>query len=269
VAQASESAAPRTDVGPATAALPLPTADDAAAWGGIFTDETPREQPAPLLPATPLERPPGTQTRTVLILVGIFVVIMLALAKCGLSGLGDNAFVDKPTSSSKPSATTSATPTTPATTSPSETETGGAPVSIQSVTSFDPQGDGEEKQSLADKAVDGDPGTDWRSDAYKTATFSGLKDGVGLRLDLGSDTAVHEVKVTVPLAGTNLELRAMSGDAGDLGGSTVIASADDADGTVTLTPDKAVTTRYLLLWFTKAVQDKDGYRVAVSEVSVR
>lgn len=255
-------------VGPSTAAFPIPTPDDAAAWGAIF-DDTAREQPAPLLPPTPLNRPPGTQTRTVLILVGIFVIIMLALAKCGLSGLGDNAFVHKPKSATTPSATPSGTSTT-STMSPSQSPTGGGdPVSIRTVTSFDPQGDGEEKQSIADKAADGDPGTDWTSDAYKSATFSGLKDGVGLRLDLGSDTAVHEVKVTVPRAGTSFQLRSMPGAAQDLSGSKEIASAADADGTVTLTLDKPVTTRYLLLWFTKAVQDKDGYRVAVSEVSVQ
>jgi hypothetical protein len=74
------------------------------------------------------------------------------------------------------------------------------------------------------------------------------------------------VTVTVPAAGTNLELRTVTGDS--LAGSKVIAKADDLDGTVTLTPTSPVTTRYLVLWFTKAVQDKDGYRVAVSEVTV-
>jgi hypothetical protein len=141
-------------------------------------------------------------------------------------------------------------------------------VTIRAVQSFDPQGDGEEKESAAGKAIDDDPGTAWTSDAYKSATFSGLKKGVGLRLDLGSDTAVHQVAVTVPQSGTDLEIRTISGSATSLDGSRVVASADDADGTVTLTLDKPVTTRYLLVWFTKAVQDKDGYRVGVSEVRV-
>jgi hypothetical protein len=254
---------------PETASLPrVPAAEpdlDEASWGGLF-DDPHREQPAPLLPPTPLSRPPGNQTRTVLILVGIFVVIMLALAKCGLSGLGDNAFVDHPRSSSTPSGTTgpspSATTGTPST--PTDTQTAGTPISIAAVDSFDPQGDDEEKQPLADKAVDGDPATDWTSDAYKSASFSGLKKGVGLRLDLGSTTTVHEVKVTVPASGTDLQLRAGE----DLDGSDVVATADDLDGTVTLTPSSPVKARYLILWFTKATQDKDGYRVAVSEVSV-
>jgi hypothetical protein len=258
---------PAASAEPRTSALPtLGSADVAAAadWGELFDE--PREAPAPLLPPTPLERPPGTQTRTVLILVGIFVIMMLALAKCGLSGLGDNAFVDRsrPSSSPTPSASPTATQSEPSTTAP--TTPAGEPLRIAAVSSFDPEGDGEEKEPLTAKAVDGDRGTAWTSDAYKSATFSGLKKGVGLRLDLGSEVAVHEVTVTVPTAGTDLELRTATGDS--LRGSDVVAKADGVDGTVTLTPASPVTTRYLVLWFTKAVEDADGYRVAVSEVSV-
>jgi hypothetical protein len=250
---------------PHTAALPTLGAADveaAADWGELFDE--PRAAPAPLLPPVPLERPPGTQTRTVLILVGIFVIMMLAIAKCGLSGLGDNAFVDRsgPSSSPTPSATTGAEPTE----SSPPTTTAAEPVRIAAASSFDPQGDGEEKESLAAKAIDGDRGTAWTSDAYKSATFSGLKKGVGLRLDLGSEVEVHAVTVTVPTSGTDLELRTASGDS--LQGSDVVAKADGVDGTVTLTPGSPVTTRYLLLWFTKAVEDADGYRVAISEVTV-
>jgi hypothetical protein len=253
--------------GSRTASLPTLGASDvdaAADWGELFDE--PMEAPAPLLPAVPLSRPPGTQTRTVLILVGIFVLIMLALAKCGLSGLGDGAFVERsgPTSGPTPSATATTTETPSPSTAP--TSTSAQPVTISAATGFDPEGDGEEKNSLAAKAIDGDPATAWTSDAYKSATFSGLKKGVGLRLDLGGEVAVHEVKLTVPTAGTSVELRTVTGTS--LRGSTVVAKATDLSGTVTLTPDAPVTTRYLVLWFTSATQDRDGYRVAVSEVTV-
>lgn len=270
----AEGASPAAEaVSPTTAALPTPAADldDPEGWGGLFDE--PRERPAPLLPETPLSRPPGTQTRTVIIILIIFVAVMLALAKCGLSGLGTNAFVDKPEGSASPSstATASGTATASATATasepaPTETETSGEPLKIAAVSSFDPQGDGAEKESLADNAVDGDASTDWTSDAYKSASFSGLKKGVGLRLDLGQERTVHDVKVTVPAAGTDLELRTMSGNS--LGDTRVVATAKNLDGTVTLTPNEPVTTRYLLLWFTQATEGEDGYRVAVSEVIV-
>jgi hypothetical protein len=48
-------------------------------------------------------------------------------------------------------------------------------VTIAAVSSFDPEGDGSEKEAAAGKATDGDAGTSWTSDAYKSATFSGLK----------------------------------------------------------------------------------------------
>jgi hypothetical protein len=267
--------APEEPPRPATAAPPprttaLPTlgpadVDAPAEWGELF--DVPREAPAPLLPPTPLERPPGTQTRTVLLLVGIFVIIMLAIAKCGLSGLGDNAFVKRSGPSSGPFSTPSPTATATASTSspPEQTSATGEPLRISAVSSFDPEGDGEEKESLAAKAIDGDPDTAWTSDAYRSATFSGLKKGVGLRLDLGQKTTVHRVSVTVPKGGTDLQVRSLTGDS--LDGSTVLADVEGLQGTtsVTLQP---VSTRYLVLWFTKAVQDNDGYRVAVSEVTV-
>jgi hypothetical protein len=237
--------------------------DAPAEWGELF--DVPREAPAPLLPPTPLERPPGTQTRTVLLLVGIFVIIMLAIAKCGLSGLGDNAFVKRSGPSSGRSTTPSPTATASTSSPPEQTTATGEPLRIAAVSSFDPEGDGEEKESLAAKAIDGDPDTAWTSDAYRSATFSGLKKGVGLRLDLGQKTTVHRVSVTVPTGGTDLQVRSLTGDS--LDGSTVLADVEGLQGTtsVTLQP---VSTRYLVLWFTKAVQDNDGYRVAVSEVTV-
>jgi hypothetical protein len=267
---AVEPAVPAAAAPPRSSALPTlgrTDADATAEWGELF--DVPREAPAPLLPPTPLERPPGTQTRTVLLLVGIFVVIMLAIAKCGLSGLGDNAFVDRSGSSSSrsaaPSPTATATATAPTSSAPPETSATGEPLQIAAVSSFDPEGDGEEKQSLTAKAIDGDPNTVWTSDAYKSATFSGLKKGVGLRLDLGEKTTVHRVSVTVPQAGADLQVRTLTGNS--LDGSAVLADLERLQDTTSVTL-KPVPTRYLLLWFTKAVQDNDGYRVAVSEVTV-
>jgi hypothetical protein len=216
-------------------------------WGDLF--EVPKEQPAPLLPPTPLNRPPGRQTRTVIILVAAFLTLMLLLAKCGLSGLGDNAFIKNHTrapdrtSAGTPSATASTPPTTSG-----ETSTGDGPIRIVAVHGFDPQGDGSEKESITDRAVDGDPKTSWTSDTYKSAEWGGLKKGVGLRLDLGSDLAVHQVTLTVPDSGADVELRTVTGN--DLTGSAVVATANGITGTVTLTPSSPVTTRYLVIWFT-------------------
>ena len=221
------------------------------------------ERPAPFVPPTPVSQPAGTQTRTVLLLVLGFLAVFFLLAYCGIRGLGDNAFVPGPRRTPTPSATPTPTPTTPA---PSATPTAGPPVRVSAVTGFDPQGDGSEKNSIAGRAVDGDPATSWTSDTYRTQTFGGLKKGVGLLLDLGAPTSVRSVAVAVGGSGSTLQLRTATGDT--LEGSTVVAQASETAGTLTLTPSSPVTSRYLVLWFTAAASSDGGYRVVVDEVTL-
>ena len=271
VARARQSQLPRP--APASPSSSAPTsASDAGAdgpqrsfGGGLFDHD--RESPAPLLPPAPLTRPPQDQTRTVLALVAGFVAVFLLLGYCGLRGLGDNAYVPDPTPGARPSATAAPTPT-PTTPAPTSTPTAAVPTPVRVVAAagFDPQGDGSEKDAQAGRATDGDPGTSWTSDTYNSAAFGGLKDGVGLRLDLGAPTAVHTVQVTVDGAGSTVQLRTAPGDT--LDGAAVLAEAAGATGTVTLTPKAPVTTRYLVLWFTTAAPSSGGFRAGVAEVTV-
>ena len=224
-----------------------------------------RERPAPLVPPALLSRPAGSQTRTVLVLVLGFVGVFFLLAYCGIRGLGDNAFITDPRPTPTPTSTPAPTPTATAS-SAAPTATTSAPVKVASVTAFDPQGDGSEKDSLAARAIDGDPATSWTSDTYRSQTFGGLKKGVGLLLDLGAPTPVRSVSVAVGGSGSTLELRKANGDT--LEGSTVVAKASATSGTLTLTPGSPVTSRYFVLWFTTAAGSDGGYRVVVNEVSV-
>jgi hypothetical protein len=208
-----------------------------------------------------------SRTRTVLALVIGFVVVFLALAYCGLRGLGDGAFVPAPHSAT-PSA--SATPTSPPTTSPttaSETSSSsGAIIPVASARGFDPEGDGSEKDDLAARAIDGSTSKGWTSDTYKSVEFGGLKKGVGLLLDLGSSQQVTSVSVRVGAGGGTFQLRTLDGDRLD---SKVLAEAEDAAGTFTLKPDEPLTTQRLVLWCTKPAEVDGGYRVEVEEVVVR
>ena len=267
----SETAAPRKRPTPAKPAKPTKPAVPAAPrreqpiGTGLDTDlfEEHRERPAPLVPPTPLRRPAGTQTRTVLLLVLGFVAMFLLLAYFGIRGLGDNAFVAGPRRAPATSAPPTAAPPVATPTAPAAPA---APVKVAAVTSFDPQGDGEEKDSLVGLAVDGDPTTSWTSDTYRSPAFGGLKKGVGLLLDLGAPASVRSVAVAVGGSGSTLELLSATGNT--LEGAKVVATAGAASANPTLTPASPVTSRYFVLWFTSAPSRDGGYRVEVNEVAL-
>mgnify|MGYP006195450267 CR=1 FL=1 len=101
------------------------------------------------------------------------------------------------------------------------------PLEIASATTLDPppDGNGEENSDRAGRAVDGDESSAWPTKTYHDPFGpSGLKEGVGLLLDLGEVRAVSRVEVTVQGGATDFELR-VADEAGDAPG--VVGGAVD------------------------------------------
>ncbi len=148
---------------------------------------------------------------------------------------------------------------------------------IASVRSFDPEQDGsgpaEESPELVPLATDGDPGTAWQTLRYNDGpVLAPYKSGVGLLLDLGKETAVGSVTVTLDGSPYSLELLAAPQGAGAPSGTkglTTVATADDASGDVRLAGSEAVTTRYLVVWLTALPPVGGGFRGSIAEVVVR
>ncbi|HKG51248.1 MAG TPA: hypothetical protein VKB14_12475 [Actinomycetales bacterium] len=215
------------------------------------------------------DRPTGPQSRRVLAIVAAMVAVFFFLAWRGLAGLGDDPFAaPRAASTPSPATPTSSAPTPSDSATPSSSPTPSAsPTSldVRGATGLDPQGDGEERSSAADQAVDKDPDTSWTSETYRTARFGGLKKGVGLRLDLDGSQEVHQVELQVGGSGSTVQLRRADGDSVS---DDVLAQQRDASGTVTLKPSSTVRADELVLWFTRAAQTGGGYRVEVAEVAV-
>ncbi len=197
----------------------------------------------------------------VLILAGAVLGVVLGLALGSALGSvlprgdGNN-------SAGQASVPASARPTPPA--PPAAT----GPIRPVAIYSYDPLGDDDGDAGTA-RTIDSDPATAWQTERYKTANFGGLKDGLGLMLDLGSARRVSSVALTLEKAGASVQLRpAPAADAGpnDL---PVAAEARDAGEGVTLTPRTPLTTRYLAVWFTELPRVSGGYRAVVSEIQVR
>ncbi|GIH51215.1 protein kinase family protein [Microbispora rosea] len=144
------------------------------------------------------------------------------------------------------------------------------PVTVKPVSAagFDPLGtDRAEKPEIAPLAVDGKPSTDWHTDSYSSADLGRLKDGVGLILDMGKPVPIADVVVSLGSAGgSTVQLKV--GDAAELSSLKTVAEKKGASGSVTLTPEKATTGQYVLIWFTRLPPYNGQYRGTIYDVTV-
>ncbi|MFG1709329.1 protein kinase family protein [Nonomuraea sp. M3C6] len=163
-------------------------------------------------------------------------------------------------------------PTTPETSDNSPSSSASASAEAQAVKpdkaqGFDPLGDGDEKPELAALAIDGKPGTLWKTEAYTSADLGRLKDGVGLLLDMGKSMQISDVVATLSDApGATVELKV--GDSPDLGSLKTVATEKNAAGKTTLTPEQAASGQYVLIWFTRVPADAGKFHGTIYEVVV-
>jgi hypothetical protein len=147
----------------------------------------------------------------------------------------------------------------------------GSKVPVQAVRAFDPQGDGEENDEELGRVVDGDPSTVWITNYYNDPFGpSGLKDGVGILLDLGSPQRVGSVSVRTEEGATSLELRAADEIGAEVDDFPLVADPKrNVVGLARFRPRDELTTRYLLVWLTALPTDGSVYRGHIAEVTVR
>ncbi len=250
-------------------------ASGGGAIGGSTADDSSSDDAATFAGKQPF------QSGIVLAIIALVVVVALFLGYDSIKGLfSDDGTGDSPAASTATSTGDSAIASDPdpdepeATSAPEDeaeetatpTEEPLEPIEPQSITSYDPQGDGNEKNDLAPLAIDGDSTTSWRSRTYLSPDWGNLKDGVGLAIDLGESQEVSEVDISFPQGDYGVEVYV--GDEATLD-ATEIGSEDEASGDITVTADEAVEGRYLLVWFTRAWPGPNGEIVYVSEVAVR
>ncbi|HEX5861789.1 MAG TPA: hypothetical protein VFY58_08090 [Nocardioides sp.] len=198
---------------------------------------------------------PGRRWMRLAFAVAASCLLLIAIVFAFNLGRGRSPLGAEP----EPTPETSATPSSAA-----------APITGVTATDFDPQGDPpEENRELAPLAVDGDPATGWRTVTYEQDLGpTGLKTGVGLRLDLGSSQQVTDVDLT--LVGAPSEVSVYLSDTAPVGVARLNPVADVTAGEQErVTLEAAGTGRYLVLWFTSLPEAEGGYRAEVAEVVVR
>jgi serine/threonine kinase PknH len=182
----------------------------------------------------------------------VLVAVGLTLAK---DDFGNLFGPDRPTGSSR----------APATTPPAER------VRVAGATSFDPAGDdGQENQNQAERAIDGDRASGWQTSGYfQNFGPGGIKQGVGLVLDLGRPQEVGRMALTLdPTGGSTLAVYGSDGPPPPtLDGWTSLAEPKTADQRASFALEGR--HRYLLIWFSSLPQDVDGkFRGGVTNVSL-
>jgi putative peptidoglycan lipid II flippase len=145
---------------------------------------------------------------------------------------------------------------------------------IEAIDDFDPQGDESENPDDANLAIDGDPDTGWRTTTYfNRAELGGLKDGVGLVVDLGDVREVSQVRVTLGADPTTVELygsRSRTSPPERLSGLTKLGSVTANGRTAQFSPADGTETRFLLVWLTAIPEVTDGkFQGDIREIVVR
>lgn len=141
---------------------------------------------------------------------------------------------------------------------------------------FDPQGtDGSERPDLVRYAFDGDPNTGWQTSTYfGNARFGGLKDGVGLVLDLGSAHEVQQVRVRFRGEPTDLSVRVAPATASSvprtLGDTRNTVDANRVASDVAMVLGEPQFTRYVVVWVRSLPEIAPGeFRAEITEVVIR
>lgn len=220
------------------------------------------EPPAPLLhpdTAEPLSR---AESRAALLIVVGFLAIALAIGLWGVSRIGDGSDLGLGAEPRQTTITTPSSTRSRATT----TATGGLEaLAIASAVAYDPQGDNSENNNQVPRVYDGNPDTYWQSEGYQSQNFGGLKNGVGVILDIGANAKAKQIVVTVP---TNASFQVWINSDKSLDGATLVGESSGQTGQLKLDVPAAAKGQYIVVWFTKPAQLGGRFRAALSEVQV-
>jgi putative peptidoglycan lipid II flippase len=145
---------------------------------------------------------------------------------------------------------------------------------IEAVDDFDPQGDASENPDDAALTIDGDADTGWKTTTYfNQPELGGLKDGVGVVVDLGDVRTVHQVRLVFAGDPTVVELYGAPGRTdppAQVSGLTKLGRVTAFTRSADVTLAKPVETRFVVVWLTSLPEVAGGrFQGEVREIVVR
>jgi hypothetical protein len=245
--------APPARPGPRNGSLP-------AAWGPDPAANERGDESEPWAPQGRDQQPGATWLRLAIVIGG---VVALVVAVVFAFNLGRGA-LDEP----------GATADTSGGSSPRQSAQPSRPLAVAAVDDFDPGGSPpEENSGLAPLAVDGNRSTSWHTVTYfGNPALGGLKDGVGLAVDLGGPRRLASVRLMLGGSPTDLQILTAPGRIAkptDTPGLRVSGSAKGVGGTTIVRLDKPVTTRWFVVWLTSLPPVSGGFQGSIAEIAPR
>ena len=244
------------------------------------SEEDRLEPPAPLLPPSAAEPLTRDQSRMAIGIILGFIVVALGLAMWGLSkvpslpGLPDlnETSAVTPPATTDPDAEGGATDgsgeTDDAPAGPDAAMTPGQPLTFTDVVDYDPLGDVEERPEQLPNILDEDPSTFWNSMGYQSTTFSGLKEGMGVILDLGESSSLSEVTLDLPLANTGqiyvTDDEAYFTERPSIADDLEPAGEFTGPGSISVELAEGTSGRYVIVWFTNSVPVGEWHRAQLA-----
>ena len=140
------------------------------------------------------------------------------------------------------------------------------PPEIAGVASIDAEGNDTEHPELADRMIDGDENTWWRSRFFRNPKL-GDRSGFGVVITFKEQANVSEIKLKTNAQGGKIEVRSLP-ESGLPRDGKVLANGTFSD-TVNLKLNPKANAQALILWFPELPLDNTGNnRATISEISV-
>lgn len=140
------------------------------------------------------------------------------------------------------------------------------PAEIAGVASIDAEGNDTEHPELADRMIDGDENTWWRSRFFRNPKL-GDRSGFGVIVTFKEQASVSEIKLKTNAKGGKIEVRSLP-ESGLPRDGKVLATGTFSD-TVSLKLNPKANTQALILWFPELPLDNTGNnRATISEIAV-
>jgi hypothetical protein len=147
-----------------------------------------------------------------------------------------------------------------------------APIPGLVATPYDPppDGDGSENESTAAAAVDGQPGTAWRTETYRGSADVNGKPGVGLILDAGDAVRATQLRLTTTAPGWSGQVY-LTRDAsapGGISGWTPASAPFRMTGPTRSIALRGGPARLYLVWITELAGSTSDWSATIAEASL-